>query len=433
MAAVKAIGGLKVVLIARSFGASDALDAFLVAFLLPTFFGETVAGSLATALIPALVNAREQDGRMAMERLRAGITVITLIAMAITGAILLAVSPLLLKLLAHGFDASKRAQAQQYLYYLLPLLPMIGLSTVWRAALNAEERFAIAALATGITPVLTAVLLLHAGVGADVWLLVWGGLAGTLLELLCLAAALRRRGLQILPQWYGYDPAIRLVVREHLPLVAVAAIGNGNVLIDQSMAAALGPGSVSALNYGVRPSSVLAGIAEGVTASAALPGFQDNLRSGDWNGVWRILRAHARLVLFLGIPITAILIALSPTLVRILFLRGQFTTDAAGLVNDVQQFSLLQLPAVIFSALLLRLLSSLRANALILRVSAVALVINLAGNCALMSLMGLPGIALSSSLAHIVSMGLLLVMVRVRMAARSGASGPGPEQHIRNG
>ena len=68
-AAVKVAGAVKVILAARLFGAGDAMDAFLIAFLLPAFFMDLLAGPLDSALIPALIELRQKQGRAAAEAL----------------------------------------------------------------------------------------------------------------------------------------------------------------------------------------------------------------------------------------------------------------------------------------------------------------------------------------------------------------------------
>src|SRR5947209_2667303 len=52
----------KDLIVAHTFGRSDALDAFLIAFLLPSFVLNLVMGSLGSALIPVLVEARQKRG-----------------------------------------------------------------------------------------------------------------------------------------------------------------------------------------------------------------------------------------------------------------------------------------------------------------------------------------------------------------------------------
>ncbi len=408
LSAVKLAGAAKVVLIARTFGASDALDAFLVAFLLPSFFGEVIAGSLAAALIPTLIEVRERRGREAMHRLHASIAAGSLLVLTAVGIVLAVLSPLILRVLGSGFSEPKREMAQTLFYSLLPLLPLGGLSVAWRAALNAEERFAAGALAPGMTPLLAIALMLAAGPGANVALLVMASLAGITLELALLAGALLQLGMPLWPRWSGWDPAVRQIAVQYIPLLAVAAIANGNLLIDQSMAAMLGAGSVSALNYGTRLSTVLAGVGGTALSPAALPHYSRMIATPDWTGVRRTLRVY-------GGPITAALVATSGPLVRLIFQRGAFSDTAAGLVAAIQRLSLPQIPLTVLLAMLLRVISSMQSNALLLRVAAVNLVVNVVGDYVLMQYLGVPGIALSSTLVQLVSLIYIILLVHRRL------------------
>src|SRR5215211_5193321 len=49
-------------LLAASFGTTDALDAFLIAFSLPAFVVSVIGGSFASALIPTFIQVREHEG-----------------------------------------------------------------------------------------------------------------------------------------------------------------------------------------------------------------------------------------------------------------------------------------------------------------------------------------------------------------------------------
>src|ERR1700683_5546737 len=52
---VKIAGAAKVVFSARAFGVGDDADAYFIAFLVTAFFGDTLAGSLQSALVPTFI------------------------------------------------------------------------------------------------------------------------------------------------------------------------------------------------------------------------------------------------------------------------------------------------------------------------------------------------------------------------------------------
>ncbi len=49
---------VKELAVARTFGRSDAMDAFLIAFLLPSFFVTLIMGAAGSALVPVFVATR---------------------------------------------------------------------------------------------------------------------------------------------------------------------------------------------------------------------------------------------------------------------------------------------------------------------------------------------------------------------------------------
>jgi hypothetical protein len=53
----------KEMMLARQFGRGDALDAFLIAFLLPQFAISVISGSFTSSLVPALTRSLEKSGR----------------------------------------------------------------------------------------------------------------------------------------------------------------------------------------------------------------------------------------------------------------------------------------------------------------------------------------------------------------------------------
>src|SRR5438128_12271246 len=67
--AVKIVSTLKEIVIAQQFGVGDALDAFLIASLVPSVAINVIAGSFNAALILTYVQVREQEGQEAAKRL----------------------------------------------------------------------------------------------------------------------------------------------------------------------------------------------------------------------------------------------------------------------------------------------------------------------------------------------------------------------------
>src|SRR5579864_2516680 len=155
---VKSAGTIKELAVARWFGRSDQLDAFLIAFLLPSAMVGIVIGALQSALVPPLVATRRQD-KEAAQRLFS--SVMLLASAGLTGAAVLLglLAPLYLPYLGSGFSLAKLQLTRELLYTLLPLVLFNGIASCASAVLNAGEKFALPAITPLVTPLATIVFI----------------------------------------------------------------------------------------------------------------------------------------------------------------------------------------------------------------------------------------------------------------------------------
>jgi putative peptidoglycan lipid II flippase len=399
---VKIAGAAKLIVISHKFGTGDPVDAFLIALLLPMFLAEVLGGSFHAAFVPVFIEIREHQGRVAAQHLLSAVMARATLLLFAT-AILLALSGhWILPLLASGFGAAKLSLAGSLFHCLLPVLILSGLSIIGRAILNAGERFALAALAPIATPLVTIVLLAALARQLGPYALALGALGGSLLELLAVCRALRRHGFSLFPGRRSH-PAIRRVMSQYGPVVAGGFLTSGSIVVDQSLAATLGPGSVSALNYGSKLVLVLLSIASGAISTAVLPHFSRIVALGDWTALRQTLKTYSRVLGLVTIPLALVLMLVSEPLVRLLYQRGAFTEADTLLVAGVQRIFFLQVPFAIVSALFVRLLSSLKANQVLLRAAAISLPLNVILDVVFMRWLGVAGIALASAVVSLVS------------------------------
>jgi putative peptidoglycan lipid II flippase len=390
---VKLAGAVKVILAARLFGAGDAMDAFLIAFLLPAFFMDLLAGPLDSALIPALIDLRQNRGKEAAESLYRGVLAGAGAAFFIAATIATAFSGIILPLLAPSFAPEKLALTRQLLLCMIAVVPLSGLAGTWRAVLNSEHKFAYSAAVPLITPIASIVAMISAGKKYGILALALATLLGATLEAIAAAAAVKRIGYPIVPHWAGISSALRQVAGQYAPLVAVTLVMTGTALIDQGMAARLGSGNVAALSYGTRLLGVLIIIGPTAVGTAVLPHISVGAMLSNPRDLRRKLRTYALVILALVLPLTAGLMYFSEPIIRIAFQKGAFSEAATLLVSSVQRASLLQLPAAVLLSLEIRLTSALKANRLLYRLATLSLVLTLVFDYVFMRWWGVVGIA----------------------------------------
>ena len=411
--AAKLAGAAKVMVTARFFGTSDALDAFLIAFLLPSILSDVVAGSFTPSLVPLLVRAQSENGVEAARRLTGGALAFALAAMLAAAAALGLTGRWLLPLAGSSFSAEKLHLATALFFGLLFWLPMSACIATWRAVLNANGFFALAAIGPLATPLASIVLLYLFAAKYGVAVLCVGTVGGVAMECLVLGWAVRRMGYPILPMWHGWSsPPLRSLRRQYLPLAASAIISSACVIVDQTVAARLGPGRVSALVYGNKLATVLLAVVASAAGTAVLPVFSRLAAAQEWTRLRHSVLVYSGVVLLVILPLTVALVARSGALVRVLFEHGAFQAEAAQLVTQIQRFALLQAPFAMLLAIATRLTSALSANRLLVSMGAAALVADIVLDVVFSRWMGVAGIALATPCVQCVSLCVLVALLR---------------------
>ena len=407
----------KELLVASFFGRGDDIEAFLIGFLLPSMFVSLVGTTLMSALVPTFIEVQEKDGREAVNKVLSSAMLVTLAMLLGVTLVLATVGPFALSILASGFSAEKLALTRHLYFALLPYVIVNGLVLVWGAILNAGERFVLPALTPVLTPISIALVLLSCkslGVGS----LVIGTYVGAVLEAVLLAVALSKSGMSFNCRWFGMSSYIRQILRQYPPLLLAATVSSGNIIVDQAMAAMLVGGSVAALSYGMKMTSMLGTLAATSLSTAIIPYLSRMTAQEDWAGCRRSLKVFTRIVLIVFIPVALGIAALSTPIVHLLFQRGAFTSADTAIVAKVQAMSCLQVPFMAAGLMYTRLLSAMKRNNIVMWIGCLNLLLDVIYNIVFIRLMGVAGIALSTSVFCLTSYALKAYIVHRMLRAR---------------
>ena len=250
-----------------------------------------------------------------------------------------------------------------------------GVSSLWRALLNAHECFAFTALSPIMNPLMVLAVLLIAGPSWGIYALAAGAVLGSIGELSISRYALSNRGIALIPRWYGLDAPLRQVLAQTAPVVAGALLLGCSTLVDQAMAAMLGSGSVSALNYSNKLLSMILSIGVTSLSVATLPSFSRLSAKEDWSGMRHVLVTYTGLIVLVTVPLTLFIVMFSEPLVAMFYQGGAFTWRDTHLVSGVQTLLCLQLPFYALSILYVNAISSLKRNQILMFGTGISVVI----------------------------------------------------------
>lgn len=422
----KALAMAKDMAVASYFGTSDSVDAFFIAVAVPTFAINVIAGSIPAALIPVYLRARERDGVAGASRLLGNVLVLAGMAIGVSCLVLALAAPIIMPLVGARFGGEKLALTRHLFVLVLPGVFISGLSATLAAVLNAHERFLLPSIAPAFISLFSLVFLFGAADHWGIYALAIGLTTGYVVELVVLGWSVRAQSLFEMTRWGSWrDPDVRLVLRQYAPLVIGAAVMASSPLIDQTMAATLGSGSIAQLGYGSK--IVTAGMAIGVTAmsKAIFPHFSRMVATQDWSGLRHTLRTYSRLGLAAGVAVVLMIVMWSEPLVRVFFERGQFTASDTRLVANVQALYAVQIPFYLLGMMGVQLLHAIGANRVLMCISIGNFFTNIIGNYIFMQVWGVAGIAFATSMVYLLSMVVILTAVWKRLGALEGERAPG--------
>ncbi len=326
----RVLGFIRDLVIAQSFGAGAAADAFFVAFRIPNFLRRMFAeGAFSQAFVPVLAEYRTQrpreDTRALLDRI-AGTLSLVLALITVLGIL---AAPILIALFAPGFIASPHQFALSIglLRITFPYILFISLVAFAAGILQTYGRFAV--------PAFTPSLLNLCMIAASLWLapyceqpidaLAWGVFAGGAAQLLFQLPFLARLGLLPLPKIDWRDPGVRRVLRLMGPALLGVSVVQVNLLVNTLVASFLPAGSVSWIYYSDRLLEFPLGVFGVALSTVILPGLSQQHAAGAAEDFSRMLDWGLRWVFLIALPASLALILLAGPVLCTLFQYGEFS------------------------------------------------------------------------------------------------------------
>jgi putative peptidoglycan lipid II flippase len=395
---VKVVATFKEVAVAGVYGRSDEMDAFLAAALVPGLLINLISESMNQALVPTLIRVREREGHeRAQELLSSSMLWICLLLTAASALMALSARGFF-PLIASHYSAAKLDLSIRLFYALLPVVLITGIATNCTAVLNISDRFALPALAPAVISLAIIAGALALGSRIGIWAMVYSTLAGSFIHAVLVAWMMDSHGYRFRLRWHGMTEATREVALQYGPVLLSSVVASGGLIVDQSMAAMLPAGSVSALAYANRFVSVVLTLLAGAVSTAIVPHFSRMIAHRDWAGCRHALRTWLGITALVSTPIALLLIAGAQVLIRIAFQRGAFGLRDTAAVAPVLAMYAIQIPFFVSSRVFYRFLVAMRRTDLILYCGIINLALDIVLNLILMRWMGIAGIALATSL-----------------------------------
>jgi putative peptidoglycan lipid II flippase len=327
----RVMGLIRDIVFARYFPVDGAYAAFLVAFKIPNLLRRLVAeGAFSLAFVPVMSEYKANKSQSELKDLIdhvAGYLGLILLIISIIGVV---ASPLIIMLVAAGFEGNENARpelATELLKITFPYIFFISMSAFMTGILNTFNRFAI----PSFTPVLLNVVLIISAIwfapmfDEPVKALAWGVLFGGIAQLVFQLPSVWRLGLLPKPKFKKAHAGVKKIINLMLPAILGSSVAQLNLVLNTIIASFLLVESFGWLYYSdrfVELPLALFGVAIG---TVILPKLSKDFAQQEGAAFNKTMDWAIRLALIISIPAMVGLIVLAKPILATVINYGEFT------------------------------------------------------------------------------------------------------------
>lgn len=401
---------VKEAVIANYYGVSAAVDAYTIAIQIPVLLFSFVSVAVQSVVVPIysdiLINKGKPDADRYVHNLISLLLIITS-AIVIIGEF--AASPLVY-LFSPGFSKETHSLCVELLRVSFPTLILSVVSQVLVAVLNVHKKFvwpsfAVYFLNIGIIGL---VVLMHSSMGilsACIGQLLGEGMRCLFLVFLALNV-----------YHFKFDfcvknEEVKQTLKMSVPVLWSISIAEVNAMVNRMVASFLFVGSIAALTYANKISSVLMQLFVSAITTVVYPLYAESSANKDTvqlnNRVNLTLAAYSLFV----VPLMAGILVFKREIIEVAFARGAFDLDAVELTQSILGWYTVGLLFMSFRNTLTNVFYSMKDTKTPAVNATIGVVINIVLNLTLPFVMGVQGLALATSISAIIITTRLMVLL----------------------
>ena len=422
----KVFGLVREQLVAAAFGVGPVVNAYAYAYVIPGFL-LILLGGINGPFHSALVSVLAKRGKEEAAPLVETVTTFVTGLLILVTVILIIYASNFIDLLAPGLDTEVRAIAIRQLQIMAPLAVLAGLIGIGFGTLNASDQYWL----PSISPLFSS-LTIVIGVGLLLWqlgekisapeYLPLGGmvlagttLAGGICQWLAQQIAQLKSGISKLRLRFDWGmPGVQDVIKVMAPATLSSGMLHINVYTDLFFASYL-PNAAATMRYANFIVLTPVGIISNMILVPFLPVFSRLAAPENWQELKVRIRQGLLLSGLTMLPLTAIFIALSVPIVRIIYQRGVFSTEASAIVAPVLMAYGLGMFFYLGRDVLVRVFYALGDGETPFKISILNIFINAFLDYVLVRAFGTPGLVFATIDVNIFSMGLMLWILNNRL------------------
>jgi putative peptidoglycan lipid II flippase len=350
-AASRIAGLAREVVAAGYFGVAGPISAFTIAFQVPNLVRALFAdAALQPAFVPVFTDLVGK--RQFKEAFRLASTLLLLITMVMGAltAIFVIAAPVVIPLFAPGFADKPQLMhlTVSLSQVLFPILILLGASGIVVGILNSYDRFgafAISPFFWNVAIIIALVLLKPLFAPQNqIYAYAIAILIGTAVQLAIPAWDLRNTPFHFTWSFEWRNPGVRRVLLLMLPVTISLGLINFNALINSTFGSLVSTDAPAAIDKAFRLYQLPQGIFSVAIATVLFPTLARYANAKEFVNLRATLANGMRQILFVLLPATALILALSTPIIRLVYQRGEFHPGDTQIVSTALFWFAFSLP-----------------------------------------------------------------------------------------
>ena len=409
----KFIGFARDAIIAAFYGATWQTDAFFLAQSLPGVIFPAVCNSVSTAFLSIYVSKIVADEEAA-DKYASKILMVTAIGTVVLSFLAILFLPILIPLLAPGFNADQ-THLSIYLSRIVLATFVLGMAHYMFAAILSSKKLfygaQIAALGYNFTVI---ALIFVFGKNQSMATLTWSVVLGHVIQVVMLYFIASKRFHFYRPEKI-FDKDAVLLLQLAFPILIGNSMVQINNIVDRILASLVGSGAVSALTYSNTLNRFVTGVIMTMLSTVLYPYFAESYTKNNLAEFCKNLKQSTILLTMAMLPISIVTVIFAKDVVQIVYKRGHFGQEAFVMTSILLAC---YGGMYIFSSLhemIARAFYAMKDTKTPLKITSVAILANSVISIILTRFIGIGGIALGTTLSAVLAVLLLLRVLRKRL------------------
>lgn len=402
----KVLGFGRELVLTYLYGATEISDVYITSSTIPTILFASVGTAIATTFIPLFYELDKYKGREESLKFTNNIFNIVIIIGLIVSIFGYIFAEPLVKLFAMDFSGEKLKIAVDFTRIMVFGVIFIALSNMMTAWLQISGKFTISGM-VGLPFNICIIIGIVISSKGDINTMAIGTLTAMAGQFLFQLPFAIKNGYKYKPYINLKDEYVKKIIGLIIPVFIGVGVNQINAVVDRSLASTLGDGAITILNSANRLNGFVLGLFISTIAAVIYPTLS-KLSNGDNKEQFaRSVAQSVNTVVLLIIPISVGAIVLAEPVVRIVFERGAFNSNATSMTAIALACYSIGMIGFGLREILNRVFYSLQDTKTPMTNGALSMGLNIILNFILIKFLGHEGLALATSISALICILLL--------------------------